>query len=200
VNLSKSVANMPASTGFHILADTAALLLSISPEKIEEYAGHLLTSAAEGGILHVLGNGGCASIAQHVCADFATPGTFHETGVRARTPMDNIARLTMWINDISWEHSLAEYARQEVSSGDSVLILSSSGGGMKSANLWHGAAEARGAGADTRMLLGHADYPIAMIAPPLVESSTPLPAETYESVCGVLLHAIRCAVEEQARR
>lgn len=183
--------------GRRVLDETVRLLVQVRQDALAEYVEDLRQLAGRGGQLHVLGNGGCAAIAQHAVTDFAMPAVFDAARLRVRTPLDNVGRLTMLVNDHSWAEALAIDLEQHAAPGDEVLLLSSGGAVVKSANLLAAARESRRLGARPRMLLGSRDTPLGALAPPVIETGTAaVSPEVYESVALTILHATRALVQE----
>lgn len=84
------------------------------------------------GRLFILGNGGSAANASHAANDFRKIA-----GIEAYAPTDNVAELTAWINDVSWDVSLVNYLQtSHIGNNDMLLILSVGGGSaLTSANI-----------------------------------------------------------------
>ena len=120
-------------------------------ETLEAAAGVLRERFAAGGRLLVLGNGGSATDAMDVAADFRHP----PAGWSPRPVLDlteDAAILTALANDIGVE---AVFARQVIAhgrAGDALLAISTSGG---SGNVLAALAEARRRGMATIALVGY---------------------------------------------
>jgi D-sedoheptulose 7-phosphate isomerase len=140
------------------VAMKAAEIGALRAQTLAEASGTLVTAAAElrsafdaGGRLLALGNGGSATDAMDVVADFRTP----PHGWPARPALDlteDTAILTALANDIGVE---AIFARQVIAhgrGGDFLLALSTSGG---SANVIAALAEARRRGVRTIAFVGY---------------------------------------------
>ena len=116
-------------------------------------AAALRACFARGGRLLALGNGGSATDAMDVVADFRAPPA--ASGWPARPALDlteDTAILTAVANDVGVE---AMFSRQVIAhgrAGDALLALSTSGG---SANVIHALAEARRRGLLTIALVGY---------------------------------------------
>lgn len=72
----------------------------------------------------VVGLGGSAATGSHFVNDLRKMN-----GIAAYTPLDNVAELTAYINDESWETSLVNSIKTSHKIGDIIFILSTSGGG-----------------------------------------------------------------------
>jgi D-sedoheptulose 7-phosphate isomerase len=137
-------------------ADVAALrtqTLGDGREALLAAAAALRGCFARGGRLLALGNGGSATDAMDVVADFRAPPP--ATGWPARPALDlteDTAILTAVANDVGVE---AMFSRQVIAhgrAGDALLALSTSGG---SANVIHALAEARRRELVTIALVGY---------------------------------------------
>ena len=78
--------------------------------------------------IFVIGNGGSASTASHLACDLgkgtSTPG---KPRFRVMSLTDNVATMTAWSNDVSYEDVFVEQLKNFVSPGDVVLGISASG-------------------------------------------------------------------------
>jgi D-sedoheptulose 7-phosphate isomerase len=115
-------------------------------------AGALRKSFARGGRLLVLGNGGSATDAMDVAADFRHP----PPGMGAPRPVldltEDAAILTALANDIGVENIFARQVIAHGRTGDALLAISTSGG---SGNVLAALAEARRRGMVTIALVGY---------------------------------------------
>jgi len=141
--------------------------------------------------VYVIGNGGSASTASHFACDLAKATI---TGVRARlratSLTDNIALLTAWANDSSYEAVFAEQLANLLDPGDVVVAISASG---KSPNILAAIGAARGRGAVTVGLVGFTGGPLKKMVDVVVH----VPSESYGVVedCHLVLeHAITAAL------
>ena len=76
----------------------------------------------------VIGNGGSASTASHLACDLGK-GTSVENKKRFRVVSltDNVATMTAWSNDVSYQDVFVEQLKNLVNSGDVVIGISASG-------------------------------------------------------------------------
>jgi D-sedoheptulose 7-phosphate isomerase len=114
-------------------------------------AEELRARFAEGGRLLVLGNGGSATDAMDVAADFRHP----PAGWTPRPVLDlteDTAILTALANDIGFENVFSRQVIAHGREGDALLAISTSGG---SANVLAALAEARRRGLATIALVGY---------------------------------------------
>jgi D-sedoheptulose 7-phosphate isomerase len=154
-DLEAVVADVRASVGMKA-AEVAALrsqTLGEGGDALLAAAADLRAAFAGGGRLLALGNGGSATDAMDVVADFRSPPP--ETGWPSRPALDlteDTAILTALANDVGVE---AIFSRQVIAHGrpgDVVLALSTSGG---SANVIRALEEARRRGLRTIALVGY---------------------------------------------
>jgi D-sedoheptulose 7-phosphate isomerase len=76
------------------------------------------------GRLFILGVGGSAGNASHAVNDFRKIA-----GIEAYAPTDNVAELTAWTNDKSWDAVFEEWLKESrLGTGDGLLIFSVGGG------------------------------------------------------------------------
>ena len=78
--------------------------------------------------IFIIGNGGSASTASHIANDLSKgtsiPGVRR---VRAISLTDNVATMTAWSNDVSYEDVFVEQLKNLVNPGDLVIGISASG-------------------------------------------------------------------------
>ena len=109
------------------LEETADITASVDRVVIAEMAGMLAGLREGGGRLFILGVGGSAANASHAVNDFRKIA-----GIEAYAPTDNVAELTAWTNDESWECVFANWLKgSNLSSNDALLIFSVGGGSDK---------------------------------------------------------------------
>lgn len=114
----------------HRIADY--MMSGIYVSKINTALIMLKSLRARRGRLFILGNGGSAANASHAANDFRKIA-----GIEAYAPTDNVAELTAWINDVSWEAGLANYlVTSHIGNNDMLFVLSVGGSSDKtSANI-----------------------------------------------------------------
>lgn len=80
------------------------------------------------GRIYVAGNGGSASISDHLCCDF-TKGTYspESPGIKTYSLVSNTAMLTALANDFSYEDSLSKQIEMYATPTDLLILISSSG-------------------------------------------------------------------------
>ena len=113
----------------------------------------LLEAHQRGATIYIFGNGGSASTASHFANDLAkgcnVPG---QVRFRAISLTDNVALMTAWANDTSYDNIFAEPLAGLVRPDDIVIGISGSG---NSPNVLKGIEFGRAAGAYTIGLCGY---------------------------------------------
>jgi D-sedoheptulose 7-phosphate isomerase len=105
-----------------------------------------------GGHVYIMGNGGSASTATHFACDLSKATIVEgRSRLRVSSLTDNVALLTAWANDSSYENVFAEQIRSLVNRLDVVVAISASG---NSPNVLNGIDAARDRGAVTVGLVG----------------------------------------------
>lgn len=135
-----------AASYFSILERAASTL---AWDRIDSIAGILHRAYEEEKTTFLFGNGGSAALASHFACDL-TKGTWAQGAAqkrfRAIALTDNLAVLTAWANDSSYEDVFAEQLRGVVQPGDVAFAISCSG---NSPNVLKALEVAREAGAVT---------------------------------------------------
>jgi D-sedoheptulose 7-phosphate isomerase len=102
--------------------------------------------------IYILGNGGSASTATHFACDLSKATVVEgQPRMRVTSLTDNVALLTAWANDTSYDNVFAEPVRSLVNPGDLVIAISASG---NSPNVLNGIDAAHERGAVTVGLVG----------------------------------------------
>jgi D-sedoheptulose 7-phosphate isomerase len=88
----------------------AAQLRAVSPDAVDRIGRRLLETAEGGAQILIAGNGGSASTASHFACDLAktvlgAKPELRTSRFRAVSLADNVALLTAWANDVSYEAS-----------------------------------------------------------------------------------------------
>ncbi len=118
---------------------------------IAEAAAIILRRLREGSKLIVFGNGGSASDAQHIAAEFVGRYEANRKALAAIALTTNSSSLTAISNDYGFAEVFARQVQALAKSGDVALAISTSG---NSENVLRGAAAARQLGAFTIGLTG----------------------------------------------
>ena len=129
---------------------------SLDIESIEIAVNMLIKAYEKGSKVFIFGNGGSASTATHMACDLGkgTLSRFYdnkEKRLRVISLTDNIALLTAYANDLSFDHAFVQQLRNLVEKGDVVIVLSGSG---NSKNLIKAIKYANEQGAKTIGILG----------------------------------------------
>ena len=125
---------------------------SVDPHAVEHAAAILLDAYRTGAHVFSCGNGGSASIANHLQCD-------HVKGVRTATDLlprvislnSNVELLTAIANDFAYEEVFAYQLESQALPGDVLIVISSSG---RSANIRHALSWARDHDLQTIALTG----------------------------------------------
>lgn len=119
------------STSHHIqtyFSQLQAMVINLPADLIDQVVGLLLENARQGKKVFIFGNGGSASTASHFACDLAkntqVPGApqFRVIGLT-----DNMALMTAWANDTSYNNVFAAQLGPLVEAGDVVIGISCSG-------------------------------------------------------------------------
>lgn len=126
----------------------------LSKERLEQAMSVVIEAYRHGRCIFVLGNGGSASLSSHLACDLGK-GTSVPGKPRARVVSlaDNMALLTAWANDVSYEAVFAEQLANLLEPGDVVIGVSASG---NSPNVLRAMEYARDHGAVTIGFIGFA--------------------------------------------
>src|SRR3989344_8683649 len=112
--------------------DLKFALEKLPHEKIEEAIEIILKAFKKDRKIFIMGNGGSASNASHMACDFSK-GTLrrvydeNEKRIRVISLTDNVAIMTAFANDLSYEDIFIQQLRNLVDEGDVVIALSGSG-------------------------------------------------------------------------
>ncbi|MCC2668212.1 MAG: sugar isomerase [Armatimonadetes bacterium] len=181
------------------IKDVGRLLSELPVAQLKGMVDRLLAAYDEGRQVFLLGNGGSASTCSHMVNDFqkciylAGGRTF-----RCLSLTDNVALMTAWANDTSYERIFAEQLRPWVQPGDLVICVSGSG---NSPNVLMAAELAREMGAYTIGLAGYSGGKLA----PLVDETLVIPCDNMqriEDLHMVVLHMLfwRMLQEVESRK
>jgi D-sedoheptulose 7-phosphate isomerase len=144
--------------------------------------------------VYLLGNGGSAALASHAACDLgkgtATPD---KRALRAVSLADNVALMTAWANDSSYDDIFAAQLRPLIRPGDTVLAISGSG---DSPNVLNALRVARDSGASRIGITGFAGGKMKA----LCDLCVIVPSENMQQiedshVC--LMHAVFLALRQR---
>ena len=175
-----------ASLEEHI-SEVQQALSKIPIPSIERVVRIVLEAYERQGHLYIMGNGGSASTATHFACDLSK-ATIVEGRARLRVTSltDNVALLTAWANDTSYQDVFAEQLANLLNPGDVVVAISASG---ESANVLAAVEQARARGAITVGLVGFSGGQLKRV----VDAAVHVPSMSYGVVedCHLVLeHAI----------
>lgn len=136
--------------------EVKSALDSLDIDKINQALAMILQAYEKGSRVFILGNGGSASTASHMACDLGkgTLSRFYdnkEKRLRVMSLSDNIALLTAYANDLSFDHAFVQQLINLVEKDDLVIVLSGSG---NSKNLVKAIKHAKEHGAKTIGILG----------------------------------------------
>jgi D-sedoheptulose 7-phosphate isomerase len=179
------------------LSEARTLLDALDRNALKSAIDHIRHLRDRNGRMFIVGVGGSAANASHAVNDFRKIA-----GIESYAPTDNVAELTAWINDESWDRSIERWLRgSRLSSNDALMVLSVGGGSdHTSVNLVKAAEYAKEVGADLIAVVGRdggltgrlADVTIH-IPPQSDDTITPL----TESFQAIVWHLMVTALNEE---
>lgn len=168
---------------------------SVPVGEIARAAEEIVRARAAGKTVYVLGNGGSASTASHAATDWLKPHHDNDRGgVKAVSLVDNVALMTAWANDTSFDNVFAAQLEASLTRGDVVIAISGSG---NSPNVLRAVETARRRGAITVGLAGFDGGALAG----LVDVSVVVPCNdqgVIEDVHMMIAHAMTVALQQAA--
>ena len=167
--------------------DVRTVLSAIPIDAIERAVGIILDAYDNGAHVYVVGNGGSATNATHFACDLSK-ATIVDGRARLRVTSltDNIALLTAWANDTSYDRVFSEQLTNLLDPGDVVIAISASG---NSPNVVSAVLAARLMRASTIGLVGFAGGRLLEA----VDAAIHVPSNDYgvvEDCHSVIEHAI----------
>ncbi|TMF98179.1 MAG: SIS domain-containing protein [Chloroflexi bacterium] len=167
--------------------DVRTVLSAIPIDAIERAVGIILDAYDNGAHVYVVGNGGSATNATHFACDLSK-ATIVDGRARLRVTSltDNIALLTAWANDTSYDRVFSEQLTNLLDPGDVVIAISASG---NSPNVVSAVLAARLMRASTIALVGFAGGRLLEA----VDAAIHVPSNDYgvvEDCHSVIEHAI----------
>jgi D-sedoheptulose 7-phosphate isomerase len=134
------------------LSGIRQILVRLPVEDIREMVDRLEDARARGKQVFLFGNGGSASTASHLAVDFAKVTIADgKPRLKAIALTDNIAMISAWANDLSYDEVFSQQLQTHVEPGDVVIGISTSG---TSPNVLNALRVARSMGAATIGLTG----------------------------------------------
>jgi D-sedoheptulose 7-phosphate isomerase len=169
------------------ITEVRTVLARIPVEAMERVVGIILEAYRQNKHVYILGNGGSAATATHFACDLSK-ATIVEGRARLRVTSltDNVALLTAWANDTSYENVFAEQLCNLLNADDVVIAISASG---NSPNVLAAIDAARERGATTVGLVGFSGGALQNVA----DASIHVQSDSYGVVedCHLVLeHAI----------
>jgi D-sedoheptulose 7-phosphate isomerase len=117
---------MDLVTGY--LNTVGELLLNTPSEKLEEISAMVLDAYKTGKQVFVIGNGGSAATASHLCCDLQKSVSLDGgKQFKVMSLTDNVPVMTAWANDFEYEDIFARQLSTWVQPGDLVIAISGSG-------------------------------------------------------------------------
>lgn len=185
------------STTHHIqtyFTQLQAVIANLPADLVDRTIALLLESARHGKKVFIFGNGGSASTASHFACDLAkntqVPGApqFRVIGLT-----DNMALMTAWANDTSYDNVFAAQLGPLVEVGDVVIGISCSG---NSGNVLKAMEVARQRGANTIGFTGDDGGKLKQIVDVCLQVPSPR-IEQQEDAHLILEHCICAAVRAE---
>lgn len=130
------------------LNEIKQVLDNISLEDIEKIVNIIHDAYQDNKHIFIMGNGGSAATASHFACDLGK-GTLHPTDSRriqrfkVTALTDNVALMTAWSNDSSYDNIFSEQLKNLLSEGDVVIGISASGNSRNILNAINVAKEYR---------------------------------------------------------
>lgn len=176
------------------MSEAAGVIVGIDIGEVERACEALRRVRAADRAIFVAGNGGSATSASHMAADLQKAASPNRMRTRAVSLSDNLASITAWGNDVSFDNIFSEQLQSLAQPDDALVLISVSG---SSPNLVNAARAARGMGVRTVGLLGRDGGALAS----LVDHAVIVRSEDYgwvESAHVVLLHVFTNGLRAQA--
>ena len=165
------------------------VLNKLKLEHVRESIDVIMDAYQDDKQIFVIGNGGSASTASHLACDLGK-GTSVEDRKRFRviSLTDNVATMTAWSNDVSYDDVFVEQLKNLVNSGDVVIGISASG---NSENVIRAMQHAVDVGCRTIGWSGFGGGRLAKICDVnvVVDSSEYGPVEDVHLILNHILHA-----------
>ena len=129
------------------VAQVADVLGRLPAEAVEQVICRLEEARWKGQQVFVCGNGGSATTATHFASDLAKGASAsNKPPIKAESLCDNIALLTAWANDVSYDEIFTRRVAPWIRAGDVLIAISGSG---NSQNILNAVDTAKAAGATT---------------------------------------------------
>jgi D-sedoheptulose 7-phosphate isomerase len=169
------------------VAEVRTVLARISVDDVERVVEIILDAYHHRRHVYIVGNGGSASTATHFACDLSKATIVQgRARLRVTSLTDNVALLTAWANDTSYENVFAEQLANLLNPGDVVVAISASG---NSPNVIAAIKTAAACGATTVGIVGFSGGSLKEA----VDAVVHVPSDSYGVVedCHLVLeHAI----------
>jgi D-sedoheptulose 7-phosphate isomerase len=173
------------------ISEVRSVLAQLPADVVEHVIDVILAAYRQRQHVYVIGNGGSASTASHFACDLSKATINGDLPrLRVTSLTDNVALLTAWANDSSYEAVFAEQLANLLDPGDVVVAISASG---KSPNVLAAIDAAQSRGAITVGFVGFGGGPLKE----MVDVAVHVPSHSYGVVedCHLVLeHAITAAM------
>jgi D-sedoheptulose 7-phosphate isomerase len=137
------------------IEDLIELLRQVDPSEVQALADALVDAYRNGRFVFVIGNGGSAANASHLCEDLGK-GTLSDFEGQKRLKImsltDNVPYIMAWANDEGYERVFVEQLKNFAEPGALLIAISGSG---NSANVLRAVEYAKGHGMKTFAFTGY---------------------------------------------
>lgn len=170
------------------VAEVVAQLVRLEEhtERLARWAAEVAEVAAAGGRLLIVGNGGCAALAQHLAAELVGGSLDDPSAFSALALHTDTSTLTAIANDHGFVEVFSRQVRAHGRRGDILLVLTTSG---RSENLIRAAEEAMVLGIRVWAITGPQPNPVSECSEECIAVPSPSTAVIQE-VQMVVAHAL----------
>jgi len=186
------------------LRDIQSAVERVDTDGIEAIVARLFQAFLDGSTIYTMGNGASAALASHMACDLGKgtatdlargPGVASAPRLRIMSLNDNVALMTAYSNDLSYQDVFVEQLKNFLQLGDVVIGVSGSGG---SPNVLRAMAFARGNGATTIGMTGSqaSAYKLLELSDLFVQA-TPRQMEQIEDLHVIVHHVIGLSLRER---
>jgi D-sedoheptulose 7-phosphate isomerase len=173
------------------ISEVRTVLAEMAAGEVERAIEVILVAYRHRRHVYIIGNGGSASTASHFACDLSKATVVgDQPRLRVTALTDNVALLTAWANDSSYEAVFAEQLTNLLDPGDVVVAISASG---KSPNVIAAIGAAQRRGAVTVGMVGFTGGPLKK----MVDVAVHVHSHSYgvvEDCHSVVQHAITAAM------
>lgn len=174
-------------------ASLKAVLEGISAEDVEKICERVVEAARNGNQILVVGNGGSAAVAEHLCCDWSkgTNCVGHSV-ISSRSLTSNIALYSAIANDYGFEHVFDTQIDFFARPGDVLIAISSSG---NSRNVLNAAVRAKELGVFVAGFTGFTGGELAKIADASVHAAMHnygIVEDAHQAIMHVIAQYVAC--------